>query len=131
MSPTMTEAPTWMTLSRASNYLGVAQATIRRWTDSGQLPSFKTPGGHRRFRQEDLDKFMSTAQGSELPESRYGGLPHVLVVDDDTGIRQMIADCLLAEGFAVDQAVDARDGIMRIRERIPDLILLDVKMPGM
>jgi excisionase family DNA binding protein len=121
-----------MTLSEASAYLGVAQATIRRWTDAGQLDTFKTPGGHRRFRQQDLDVFMSTAGNSHVPQSRHGaGAAHVLVVDDDAAVRDMICECLQQEGFTTDQAPDARSGILQIRERVPDLLLLDVRMPGM
>lgn len=125
--------PQWMTLSEASAYLGVAQATIRRWTDSGQLDTFKTPGGHRRFRQDDLDRFMSAAGRSNLPESRAGdgGAPFVLVVDDDASVRAMICECLEADGFRTAQAQDARAGILAIRQRIPDLMLIDVRMPGM
>lgn len=38
-----------MTLTQASRKLGVTPNTLRRWADRGQVPSFVTPGGHRRF----------------------------------------------------------------------------------
>jgi excisionase family DNA binding protein len=40
---------TWLTLGQASRTLGVTPNTLRRWADRGQIPSFITPGGHRRF----------------------------------------------------------------------------------
>ena len=40
--------PEWLTLGQAAKYLGVAQSTIRKWSDLGRVPAFYTPGGHRR-----------------------------------------------------------------------------------
>ena len=39
----------WLTLGEASRTLGVTPNTLRRWADRGQIASFTTPGGHRRF----------------------------------------------------------------------------------
>lgn len=43
------DANHWFTLGEASRTLGVTPNTLRRWADRGQIPSFTTPGGHRRF----------------------------------------------------------------------------------
>jgi excisionase family DNA binding protein len=43
------DANRWFTLGEASRTLGVTPNTLRRWADRGQIPSFTTPGGHRRF----------------------------------------------------------------------------------
>ena len=48
----------WLTLGQAAKYLGVAQSTIRKWSDLGRVPAFYTPGGHRRYRRSDLDAFL-------------------------------------------------------------------------
>ena len=48
----------WLTLGQAAHYLGVAQSTIRKWSDIGRVRAFKTPGGHRRYRRADLDEFL-------------------------------------------------------------------------
>jgi excisionase family DNA binding protein len=39
----------WLNLGEASRLLGISQGTLRRWADRGQVSSFTTPGGHRRF----------------------------------------------------------------------------------
>lgn len=39
----------WLTLGQASRTLGVTPNTLRRWADRGEISSFITPGGHRRF----------------------------------------------------------------------------------
>ena len=43
------------TSSQAARYLGVSLATIRRWTDSGHISCYRTPGGQRRFARAQLD----------------------------------------------------------------------------
>jgi hypothetical protein len=44
----------WIGMRRACEILGVNQSTLRAWTDSGRVPVFLTPGGHRRYREGDL-----------------------------------------------------------------------------
>ena len=44
----------WITLGQACKLLGVNESTLRRWADAGHVRSFRTPGGHRRFSEEDL-----------------------------------------------------------------------------
>ncbi|MBX6754925.1 MAG: helix-turn-helix domain-containing protein, partial [Thermorudis peleae] len=44
----------WLTIDEASRLLGVGQSTLRRWSDSGKLPVYRTAGGHRRFRESDV-----------------------------------------------------------------------------
>jgi len=57
-------------------------------------------------------------------------MPRVLVVDDDPAIRQVIALALGDEGYEVDVAADGRAALAAIARHHPDLILLDMKMPG-
>jgi excisionase family DNA binding protein len=115
--------PDWLTLGQAAKYLGVAQSTIRKWSDQGLLPAFYTPGGHRRFRRRDLDDFLARSG----PAGRPG--PLVLIVDDDAGLRGYVRASLEAEGYAVREAASAEEGLAALDEESPDLILLDVLMP--
>jgi excisionase family DNA binding protein len=116
----------WLTLGQAAKYLGVAQSTIRKWSDGGRLPAFYTPGGHRRFRRHDLDEFLS---GSRHPAPE--GSATVLVVDDDERLREYLRVNLEMDGFSVREAGSAEEGLAALEEEAPDLILLDVKMPRM
>lgn len=45
----------WLGLGDASRFLGVTPGTLRRWSDSGQVRAFTTPGGHRRYRRTALE----------------------------------------------------------------------------
>lgn len=48
---------TWLTLSEAAELLNVHPTTLRRWANSGEIPTLVTPGGHRRFAATDLARF--------------------------------------------------------------------------
>ncbi|MDX6481235.1 MAG: two-component system, OmpR family, operon response regulator KdpE [Gaiellaceae bacterium] len=116
--------PEWMTLGQAAKFLGVAQSTIRKWSDHGRIPTFYTPGGHRRYRRGDLEAFL-TRSG---PGRQQGG-PPVLLVDDDAGMRELVRIQLEREGYSVLEAASAAEGLAAIEARKPELILLDVMMP--
>ncbi len=48
----------WLSIREASRFLGVHIGTMRDWADAGKLPSYRTPGGHRRFSTSDLQTFL-------------------------------------------------------------------------
>jgi excisionase family DNA binding protein len=114
----------WLTLGQAAKYLGVAQSTIRKWSDLGRVPAFYTPGGHRRYRRSDLDAFL---QRSGPGKPARG--PLVLVVDDNPNVREVVRVNLEMEGYSVREAGNAEEGLAAVEDDAPDLILLDVMMP--
>jgi excisionase family DNA binding protein len=122
--------PDWLTLGQAAKHLGVAQSTIRKWSDSGRVPAFYTPGGHRRYRRADLDAFLSQSGGT-VPAARggNGGPRTILIVDDDPRLREFVRVNLEMEGYTVREAGSAEEGLAALEEEPPDLILLDVMMP--
>jgi len=114
-----------LTLGQAAKYLGVAQSTIRKWSDQGRVPAFYTPGGHRRYRRPDLDNFLNrSGPGGSTQQG-----PVVLIVDDDERVREYVRVNLEMEGYAVREAGNAEEGLGVLEEVSPDLILLDVMMP--
>jgi excisionase family DNA binding protein len=121
-----TGEPDWLTLGQAAKYIGVAQSTIRKWSDQGRVPAFYTPGGHRRYRRGDLDNFLERSG----PSSSGGGSgPTVLIVDDDPKLREYVRVNLEMEGYSVKEAGSADEGLGVLDESTPDLVLLDVMMP--
>jgi excisionase family DNA binding protein len=117
--------PDWLTLGQAAKYLGVAQSTIRKWSDLGRVPAFYTPGGHRRYRRMDLDAFLERSGPGGKPKPG----PVVLVVDDDPSVRELVRLNLELEGYLVKEAGGAEEGLAAVEDEPPDLILLDVMMP--
>jgi len=55
----------------------------------------------------------------------------ILVVDDDPTVILYVGELLSARGFTVITAGDGEEGVARAKERPPDLILMDLSMPGM
>jgi excisionase family DNA binding protein len=115
----------WLTLGQAAKYLGVSESTVRKWSDEARFSAFSTPGGHRRFRRQDLDEFLDGARISGPGERS----PVVLVVDADEQRRALVRFSLEAEGYGVLEAANARDGLAALDEEPPDLILLDILVP--
>jgi excisionase family DNA binding protein len=62
----------WVRLSEASRLLGVSAGTVRRWSNSGRLQVFTTPGGHRRFHRPSLEELLPTERSPRTPLSRSG-----------------------------------------------------------
>jgi excisionase family DNA binding protein len=126
-TPVPTNEPDWLTLGQAAKYLGMAQSTIRKWSDNGRLPAFYTPGGHRRYRRSDLDQFLE--RGGTFSPRRAEGRRLILIVDDDDRLREFVRVNLEMEGYAVREASNATEGLAALEDEPPDLILLDVMMP--
>ena len=121
--PTRAGEPQWLTLGEAARYLGVAQSTIRKWSDNGRVRAFYTPGRHRRYRRQDLDAFLENSGPGA------SGGPLVLIVDDDEQVREYVRVNLEAEGYNVREAGNAEEGLRVLEESKPDLVLIDVMMP--
>lgn len=78
----------WVSLGEAARIIGVHPATIRNWAERGDLPCWRTPGGHRRFRRADLKQWISAHPAR--PYTREAQL----VVQSALGrTRLEIADC--------------------------------------
>src|SRR3954464_1787691 len=57
-------------------------------------------------------------------------MPSVLIIDDEPNIRRMVGALLSAEGYEVRDAQDGLTGLSRAKESEPDVVLLDLLMPG-
>jgi len=57
-------------------------------------------------------------------------IKNILVVDDSPTDRQYLSDLLVKSGFAVTIAESAEDALAKVKQKRPDLVLMDVVMPG-
>ena len=55
----------------------------------------------------------------------------ILIVEDQEDNRRIIRDVLVHAGFEIDEATTGEDAIARVEARVPDLILMDVQLPGL
>jgi len=123
------------TTFEAAKLCHVSPLSIINWVNAGRLPAFRTPGGHRRIRRDDLSRFMRE-NGIPLPEElRDGsGRPRLLVVDDEAAIRDVIAESLSNRGNNPYEVMTAADGFEAgrlVATFRPDVVLLDLRMPGL
>jgi excisionase family DNA binding protein len=122
------------TTFEAAKLCHVSPLSIINWVNAGRLPAFRTPGGHRRIRREDLARFMRE-NGIPLPDDvRDGsGRKRVLVVDDEVGIRDVITESLSrrATPYEVVTAADGFEAGRLVATFRPDVVLLDLRMPGL
>jgi DNA-binding response OmpR family regulator len=54
----------------------------------------------------------------------------ILIVEDDKFLRELISQKLLKEGYDISEAVDGEKGLKAIKDEKPDLVLLDLILPG-
>jgi excisionase family DNA binding protein len=75
---TETASRDWFSIRQASHLLGVHIGTVREWADAGILPSYRTPGGHRRFSAFDLQNFLKQQQRKGQPNLTPSPAEHAL-----------------------------------------------------
>jgi excisionase family DNA binding protein len=81
----------WVNLARACSILGVNESTVRRWADAGQIRCFRTPGGHRRFAESELQAMTEgRAPDHELRAAAVSRIHRQLQGDKDTAWYQNI-----------------------------------------
>jgi two-component system alkaline phosphatase synthesis response regulator PhoP len=74
-----------------------------------------------------------TSQASNanaVSDAQRGVRYRVLIVEDDADIRELIRYNLAQEGFIVEEAVDGAQALEKVKRRVPDLMVLDLMLPG-
>lgn len=109
----------------------VTPTTVIRWIEDGLIPAFKTVGGHRRVRREDLE---TVCRDRGIPFNVPTGteVGRILVVDDEPVVLDLVRDVVkeLNHKFEVEVAKDAFDAGRLVVSFRPQLIFLDLMMPG-
>src|SRR5215475_7075497 len=80
------EGKTIYTTHEVSRLLHVNPRSVINWIDQNLLPSYRTPGGHRRIRRDDLLAFLRKHQIPTPPSLMESGNFSVLIVDDEDDI---------------------------------------------
>jgi DNA-binding response OmpR family regulator len=60
-----------------------------------------------------------------------GNMSRILVIDDDRGVTSVLKRGLTYEGYTVDTAESGYEGLTIARDRVPDLVILDLMLPGL
>ena len=126
----------FLTTEEVLEYLQVNLRTVYRLIKAGKIPAVRV-GRQWRFRKRDIDAWLE----SQRPrQGRVGamrsapvpvaGRPRVLVVDDEAAIRDLLSKTLALAEYDVDLAPDGRTALERLRIIPYDLLITDLKMPG-
>ena len=129
-----------LTTHQVAEKLGVNPVTVARWVKAGKLPAFKTAGGHRRIRKDDLDLFLkkcgyyeTSAGDQDDADPKVEPGTRVMVVDDEADIVSLIERTIqdLDRGYAVESASDGFMAGWLSNSFKPQIIFLDLKMEGL
>ena len=117
------------TVPGAARYCSVSRGTLWRCVKSGHLKAFLTPGGHYRILKKDLEVFMNK-KGMCFPCDDDQKKEKILIVDDDSMVKNLFSEILSSDGYQVDIASDGFEAGAKTIQCKPDLIILDLFMPG-
>jgi len=135
---------TFLTTEEVLEYLQVNLRTVYRLIKAGKIPAVRV-GRQWRFRKRDIDAWLdsqrprgssravTSAPAAAAPARPAPGnaRPRVLVVDDEASIRDLLSKTLALAEYDVDVAPDGRSALERMRMYPYDLLIADLKMPGM
>ena len=127
----------FLTTEEVLEYLQVNLRTVYRLIKAGKIPAVRV-GRQWRFRKRDIDAWLD----SQRPRSERPAVPtpqaaarstrqRVLVVDDEASIRDLLSKTLALAEYEVDTAPDGTSALDRMRAFTYDLLIADLKMPGM
>jgi excisionase family DNA binding protein len=126
----------FLTTEEVLEYLQVNLRTVYRLIKAGKIPAVRV-GRQWRFRKRDIDAWLETQRprqsrgsGPAPRAAAAAGRPRVLVVDDEAAIRDLLSKTLALAEYDVDLAPDGRTALERLRIIPYDLLITDLKMPG-
>ena len=127
----------FLTTEEVLDYLQVNLRTVYRLIKAGKIPAVRV-GRQWRFRKRDIDAWLESQRPrAQRPSpaaprgpAQSAGRPRVLVVDDEASIRDLLSKTLALAEYDVDLAPDGRSALERLRIIPYDLLITDLKMPG-
>jgi excisionase family DNA binding protein len=122
----------FLTTEEVLDYLQVNLRTVYRLIKAGKIPAVRV-GRQWRFRKRDIDAWLDSSRQTNRggDKDRPGDRPRILVVDDEQAVRDLLAKTLTMADYDVDAAPDGATAIERLRAVEYDLLITDLKMPGM
>ncbi|MGI6460582.1 MAG: response regulator [Candidatus Hydrogenedentales bacterium] len=115
------------TTFEAAKICHVTHHSIKNWIKQGLIKASRTPGGHYRILEEDLDSFRE--KYDMFPRDKGPTKKRVMIVDDEPDALALMENILMDEGFELIKVSNATEVGLRAAQLSPDLILLDYLMP--
>jgi len=115
------------TTFEAAKICHVTHHSIKNWIKQGLIRASRTPGGHYRILDEDLDAFRE--EYDMFTPRRRSGQKRIMIVDDEQDALDLMERILTTEGFELVTVANATEVGLKAAQSVPDLILLDFLMP--
>lgn len=115
------------TTFEAAKICHVTHHSIKNWIKQNLIKASRTPGGHYRILESDLDKFRE--EYDMFPREKADEKKRVMVVDDDPDALALMEKILTDEGVELIKVSNATEVGLKAAQLAPDLILLDFLMP--
>ena len=119
------------TVPQAAKYCAIGRVTLWKYVKSGEVKASLTPGGHYRILKKDLEAFARKKGMYPLANYQPPKKNKILIVDGDREIREMFTRVLGFHKYETDTASDGFEAGAKVERLKPDLIILDLFMPGM
>jgi len=118
--------------SEVAKYCHVTADTIRKWAEAGRIHVFKTPGGHRRIRRDDLVRFLRENNIPVHLDLDNSGVK-ILVVDDEKAVISVVRRFLerARTPFQIEIALDGYSAGHQMATFRPNVVFLDLRLPGL
>src|SRR2546430_1323359 len=118
------------TTHEVSRLLHVNPRSVINWIEQSLLASYRTPGGHRRIRREDLLAFLHKHQ-IPTPAPLVAEKFNILIVEDEEEITKILKTYFeRAGGYEITSASDGISALIEVGRGKPDLLILDILIPG-
>ena len=140
MSTNFPNDDAFLTTEEVLEYLQVNLRTVYRLIKAGKIPAVRV-GRQWRFRKRDIDTWLDSQRPGSghaayaFPATPAQGAPRtvparVLVADDEPSIRELLSKTLALAEYDVTTAADGRSAMDYLRNAAYDLLITDLRMPG-
>ncbi len=125
--------PQFLSTRQAALRLGVSLGTVQNMVESGALEAWKTAGGHRRIPVASVEALLARRRTQTPSAQEANSQLEILIAEDDPTLQSLYQ--MTIESWAlplrIRMVANGFDGLYQVGQRIPDVLVADLMMPGL
>lgn len=123
----------YLSTRQAAQRLGVSLGTVQNMVENGVLDAWKTAGGHRRIPVRSVDALLAKRRKQTMSSKDSDGQLDILIAEDDVTLQRLYQMTFDSWQLPIRLRIvsDGFDGLLQVGQRIPDILIADLMMPGM